>query len=71
MKFPTVAAAVSAAMMAGVAHAEDVEEAPVVPDLPKFTVSSVMSIATFQGANCSEWLWHSECDRLVCEAERC
>lgn len=40
MKFNTVAAAVSAAMLSGVAHAEDVEDAPV-PELPKFTPTTV------------------------------
>lgn len=39
MKFNAVAAAVSAAMLAGVAHAEDVvEESSVAPELPTFTV---------------------------------
>lgn len=40
MKFNAVAVAASAAMLAGVAHAEDVvEESPVAPELPTFTVS--------------------------------
>ena len=41
MKFNTVAAAMSAALLAGSAHAEDTEEksSAVVPELPTFTVS--------------------------------
>lgn len=37
MKFNTVAAA--AALLAGVAYAEEVEESKAVPELPTFTVS--------------------------------
>lgn len=39
MKFNAVAAAMSAALLAGVAHAEDAEESKVAPELPNFTVS--------------------------------
>lgn len=39
MKFNAAAAAVSAAMLSGVVRAEEAEEAPVVPELPTFTVS--------------------------------
>lgn len=38
MKFNAVAAAVSAAVLTGVAHADEAEN-PVAPDLPTFTVS--------------------------------
>lgn len=41
MKFNTVAAA--AALLAGVAYAEDVEESKAVPELPTFTVSLLAS----------------------------
>jgi hypothetical protein len=39
MKFNAAAAAVSAAMLSGMVRAEEAEEAPVVPELPTFTVS--------------------------------
>lgn len=48
MKFNAVAAAVSAAMLAGMARADDaVEESSVAPELPTFTVSSpILVLAT-------------------------
>lgn len=39
MKFNAVAVAMSAAMLAGAANAEDAEASPVAVDLAKFTVS--------------------------------
>lgn len=49
MKFNTVAAAASAALLAGVAYADDVvvEESPVVPELPNFTVSTALLPSPF------------------------
>lgn len=38
MKFNAVATAVSAALLAGVAHAEEEQASPAVPDIPNFTV---------------------------------
>ncbi|KAL6869769.1 hypothetical protein ACO1O0_001098 [Amphichorda felina] len=41
MKFNAVAAAVSAAMLTGVARADDVEESSVAPELPTFTPTTI------------------------------
>lgn len=41
MKFNAAAAAMSAAMFAGVAHAEEAEASQAVVDLPTFTVSTI------------------------------
>jgi len=41
MKFTTAAAAVSAAMLSGLARAEDAAEAPVAPELPTFTPTTI------------------------------
>jgi hypothetical protein len=39
MKFNAAVATVSAAILAGSAHADKPDESPVVPELPTFTVS--------------------------------
>lgn len=52
MKFNKVAAA--AALLAGVAYAEDVEESKAVPEIPTFTVSQALplQIGSFSCCGC-------------------
>ena len=54
MKFNTVAAA--AALLAGVAYAEDVEESKAVPELPTFTVSLPSLSSLEKDPNVGAWL---------------